>query len=52
MFICRSILIKNPEKFNLILAGIMLFYFTVIIRVVESGFQRDLRISDFGGDKN
>lgn len=38
LFICKAILIKNPELFSLGMMVILLFYYSVVMRVVETGF--------------
>ena len=38
LFICKAILIKNPEVFSLLMMVILLFYYSVVMRVVETGY--------------
>ena len=38
LFICKAILIKNPELFSLGMMIILLFYYSVVMRVVETGY--------------
>jgi hypothetical protein len=47
LFICKSFLSEIPLYFTTGIALTLLLYFTVIIRFIETGFQRTLRYTDF-----
>ena len=47
IFILKSILVEEPQFFSLGMMVVLLFYFSVVIRFVEQGYQRFLNFSDF-----
>lgn len=47
MFILKSILVDEPQFFSVGMLVVLLFYFSVVIRFVEQGYQRFLNYSDF-----
>lgn len=47
MFILKSLLVDYPETFSLGIMIVLLIFYSIIVRILETGMQRAIKASDF-----